>query len=268
MHKLVAALLSRDTDAFEDRIQRAIDAGSDHSLVQWHAFGNCSTRDLDCDLAQLERLTTTADAQNSEVWVRVAAFRHRRGESDAALDALRQAGAAAESRIYWPETLEAAYRALTAAGGFDANESAFIAHSIAASDRTHYQEVVQMCRERAGRQDWAIACLNYGRTSEAQSRAELAQLVAMAIQEIALKALDDDRELARVRKRLEDRHAELAEARSKPESRLIDEILMTEAGLFAYIEALQAGTERSARRSILNAVERLQATNPSLDCVP
>lgn len=266
-HKLIAALLSRNTDAFGDHLLDALAVGADDSLVLWYAFGNCSGDRVDCNATNLERLITTLDAQNSEVWIRVAVNRYARGDDEAALDAIRRAAAASESRIYWPETMEAAYRALNAAGGFDATDSAILAHGLAASDFPRYQEITEMCRAQSEiSYDWALACLEYGRTSENQSRADLAILVAYFVQESALEALGDDRQLASVKQQRESFRSAPRTTATGADSRVVDAFLMTEPGLFAYLDLLKAGTERSAQLAVGDEIKRLQAVNPSLDC--
>ena len=267
-HKLVAALLSRNTDAFGDRLQAALALGADDPLVLWYAFSNCSGDPVDCNASNLERRITTVDAQNSEVWIRVAVNRYARGDDDAALDAVRRAAAAGESRIYWPETMEAAYRALNAAGGFDATNSAILAHGLAASDFPRYQEITKMCRDQSAvSYDWALACLDYGRTSQKQSRADLAVLVGYFVQESALEALRDDRELARVKQQREAFRSAPLRATTETEIRIVDSFVMTEPGLFAYLDLLKAGTERSARLAVGDEIKRLQAANRALDCI-
>ena len=208
-------------------------------------LANCSEDRVECNASNLERRITTVDAQNSEVWIRVAVSRYARGDDDAALDAVRRAAAAGESRIYWPETMEAAYRALNAAGGFDATNSAILAHGLAASDFPRYQEITNMCRDQSAvSYDWALACLDYGRTSQKQSRADLAVLVGYFVQESALEALRDDRELARVKQQREAFRSSPLRTTTETEIRIVDSFVMTEPGLFAYLGlALRAGTE-------------------------
>ena len=125
-----------------------------------------------------------------------------------------------------------------------------------------------MCRDQSAvSYDWALACLDYGRTSQKQSRADLAVLVGYFVQESALEALRDDRELARVKQQREAFRSAPLRTTTEAEIRIVDSFVMTEPGLFAYLDLLKAGTERSARLAVGDEIKRLQAANRALDCI-
>ena len=90
----------------------------------------------------------------------------------------------------------------------------------------------------------------------------------MSVQLNALEAISDEREHARVSQRYEEWKTGWAEALAQPESKLVEHLLMTESGLFTYLDHLQTGNERTAHQAIVDDIRRLGDTRQLLDCIP
>ena len=134
-HLHVAALLEDDPAVRVELLDRAISRNRDDAFLLWGAVQICSESgaSVDCPLRDWEQRLIAVDGQNSESWVRVAANRYAAGEYDAALEAMRYASTAAESRAYWTEMIEMSERGFAAGSDYAFPERAFMALNVAAT---------------------------------------------------------------------------------------------------------------------------------------
>jgi hypothetical protein len=119
-HLHLAALLERESVSRIDLMARAVALTPDDPFVLWGAVHICAEERAakGCPLRDWEERLLKVDGQNSESWIRVAANRYKAGESDSALDALRHAATAAETRAYWTETIEMVERGFAAGSDY------------------------------------------------------------------------------------------------------------------------------------------------------
>jgi hypothetical protein len=191
---LGAAALFADSAADQvGDITRALAGGRDNALLFSLAVQICDDvlDAVDCPIEKWEGELLRVDGQNRYAWLRVAANRLRRGEPDAALEAMQRAASAAETRAYWPGTLDMLDRARVAAGDYQFSDRA--ARSMAAANIPDYAAYAQMCRTQSpASAAWASACLRYGQQAELQDTTALGRAAARAIQVASLGASGND----------------------------------------------------------------------------
>lgn len=266
-HRVVAALLDRQSDRLHERIRGALAAGPRDPVVLWQIYSLCRVEGHGCAPPGVEAALTDLDGENSEVWIRVAARRYRNGQHAEALEAVTRAAAAAETDIYWVETVESAYRALTAAGGFIVDDRIGAAFGLAAGSVPVYGDVSTMCRtESVRRTDWALACLDYGRTAEAQSKTYLGVSFALGLQKLALEALHEPDALDEVERREQALRDEFVGTAASDWRQVEGAVMRSERLLFAYLDALETGTEASARRRASEELLRIGVPAPESTC--
>lgn len=190
-------------------ISRALDADPGNPLHIWGAVQICMTASAewnenrtDCPLEVWQARLLKADPQNREVWAYAAVNLLAAGKESGALKAMQKAGALTESRVFWPETVEMLERGLAA--GTDWPFMGRATEAIGVAGRNLFNELRPMglCRDQSEvSQDWAYACLAYGRQNELNPPSELARSPAIAIQQYALTALGNEEGLAQLNAR-------------------------------------------------------------------
>lgn len=271
-HLHLAALLESDSDARVDLLGKAIlNSPSDPSIV-WSAVRVCSESavTLGCPLSDWEQRLIAVDGQNSESWIRIAANRHAAGDTDAALEAMQHAATAAETRIYWPETVEIFERGLAAAGSeYPFPERAGMAFGFAAVMLPRYGDYTKMCVDQASQSaEWAYTCLRYGELAENQSKTEIGVSIGRSMQKLALEALGEIEKAAEIERRLERRRSERLSADIE-HTKLIERLMVSNPTMFSsYLAATRSVGEVAARRQITAGIERLLEQQPELACEP
>ena len=271
-HLHLAALLDDHAVSRIELLERAVSVNPNDGFLLWSAVQICvEERDATgCPLRDWEQRLLEIDGQNSESWVRVAANRYAAGESDAALEAMRHAGSAAESRAYWTETIEMVERGFAAAGGDHAfPEQAAMAFGFAASQLPNYGDYVTMCKEQSARSvDWAYACLAYGELVENQGKTDLGVAVARSIQKLAFEALDDLESTTAVEQRRQAHRQEMRDSVGDSQA-TIERLIVSSPALFsAYLAAVRTHGESGARAYLANETSRILQEHPELACEP
>ncbi len=268
-HLHVAALLEEDPVSRFELLDRALSLSPSDPLLVWSAVRICS-EDVGataCPLRDWERLLVALDGQNSESWVRVAANRYAAKEADAALEAMRYAATAAESRAYWTETVELIERGLAAGTDFGFPERAGMAFGIGVAELPRYGDYFNMCKERSAENtEWAYVCLAYGELVENQGKSDMAVSIARSIQRVALESMGEAEKAAQVQQQLEaDRQARMESANAY--NPIVERLLFSNPTLFSsYLAAIRSVGEQAARRQITAEIERLTEQQPGLAC--
>jgi hypothetical protein len=179
-------------------MDRAVALTPIDAFVLWGAVHICAEeREANgCLLRDWEERLLKVDGQNSESWIRVAANRYKAGEPDSALDALRHAATAAETRAYWADTIGMVERGFAAGSDYAFSERVLMAFGFAASELSNYRDYVTMCKEQSAKNvDWAYTCLAYGELVENQGKTDMGVSIARSIQLLALEALGGEEKL-------------------------------------------------------------------------
>lgn len=270
-HLHLAALLEDDPAMRFELLDGAISRNSSDPFLVWGAVQICSDaiESMPCPLRDWEQLLIAVDGQNSESWIRVAANRYAANEHDAALEAMRYASTAAESRAYWTEMIEMIERGFAAGSDFGFPERAGMAFGFAASELPPYGDYVRMCEERSVQSvDWAYACLAYGELVENQGKTEMGVAIARSIQRLSLEGLGEVEKAAEVQQRIEARGQERLDS-IKDHNPNIQRLILSNPTLFtAYLAAIRSEGEEAARRQITTQIERLLEQQPELACEP
>ena len=269
-HLHLAALLSNDPVAQVKLIEQAISRSPSDPFLLWSAVRICSDPVVspDCPLGDWVQRLIMVDGQNRESWIRIAANRLAVGEADAALKAMQHAATAAETRIYWTETVEMTERGLAAAGAdHPFSERAEMAFGIAATMLPVYSDYTRMCAKQAPLSaDWAYGCLGYGELAENQGKTETDVAIGRQIQKTAYEALGELEKAADVANRLQ-RHRRERLSADFAHTQLIDRLLVSNPTMFwAYLAAIRSVGEEAARRKITADIERIIAQQPDLAC--
>ena len=268
-HLHLAALLEEDPVLRFELLNNAISHGPSDPYLLWGAVQICSeaAETMPCPLRDWEQLLIAVDGQNSESWVRVAANKYAANDRDAALQAMRYAATAAESRAYWTETVEMVERGLAAGGDFAFSERAGMAFSIAASELPRYGDYVRMCEENSAQSpDWAYTCLAYGELVENQGKTEMGVSIARSIQKVALERMGELEKAAQVQQRIEAHRQERIDS-AKARNPTIERLIFSNPNLFSsYLAAIRSVGEHAARRKIAADIERIIEQQPNLAC--
>ena len=271
-HLHLAALLEDESTSRIELLDRAISQSPNDAFLLWRAVQIC-TEEKDataCDLADWERRLLIIDGQNSESWLRVAANRYKAGEIDAALEAMRHAATAAETRIYWTETIEMAERGLAAAGSnYSFRERAAMAFGFAATKLPKYSDFTAMCKEQSLRSaDWAYTCLGYGELAENQGKTVIGVSIGRSMQILALEALGEEDKLAAVEARQQSSRQEWLEGIGKNHV-ATERLMFSNPAVFsAYLAAVRTHGEVVARAYLTDETSRLLREQPELACQP
>ncbi|MDJ0906803.1 MAG: hypothetical protein QNI96_12335 [Woeseiaceae bacterium] len=268
-HLHVAALLEDDPASRFELLNAAILRNTSDPFLVWGAVQICSEaiEAMPCPLRDWERLLIAVDGQNSESWIRVAANRYAASDYDEALEAMRHASTAAESRAYWTEMIEMIERGFAAGSDFGFPERAGMAFGFAASELPRYGDYVKMCEERSSQSvDWGYACLAYGELVESQGKTEMGVAIARSIQRLALEGLGEAEKAAEVQRRIEARRQERLDS-IKDRNPAIERLIFSNPTLFsAYLAAIRSEGEENARHRIGIEIERLLKQQPELAC--
>ena len=268
-HLHLAALLSDDPEARVELLTRAIALNPADPFLIWSAVNICveSGAGQRCPLGEWEKRLIEVDSQNSESWVRVAANRYAAGEHDKALDAMRHASTAAESRVYWTDTIEMAERGLAAASDYAFPERAGMAFGFAAMRTPVFGDYLQMCKAQSATSvEWAHACLAYGELVERQGKTEMGVSIARALQKIVFEALGQLEQAAEIEQRIEARRqARLAAL--DDHNPAVESVFFSTPSLFSvFLEKMRSEGEQSAWQGIAAEVDRLLERRPELAC--
>ncbi|MEM8685390.1 MAG: hypothetical protein AAGF72_18355 [Pseudomonadota bacterium] len=269
-HLHLAALLEDDPALRIELLSRAISNSPSDPFLLWRMVQVCpgSAEFIECSPRVWEQRLIAVDGQNSESWLRVASNRYRAGETGAALHAMRHAAAAAESRIYWTETIEMIERGLAAAGSdFPFPERAGMAFGLASMALPMYGDITAMCLEQSSLSaDWAYTCLGYGALAEKQAKTEIGVSVGRSIQKLALEALGEREQAAEVEQRIQKRREEMLDS-IEEHNPAIEHLIISSPALFStYLAAIRSDGEEAARHRITAEIKRLLEHRPELAC--
>jgi hypothetical protein len=239
----VAIMAADDGPQRAAAIERAMAVGSQNATVVWAAVQMCTRANERRRCPEWEDALQKLDSENSEVWIRLAASAYERDDTAKALDALRRASTAAETRDYFPETVAMLERALDAAGGHDFPQRVDLAFALAGTNLPSYESYVGMCSKQSKLDaEWAQTCLDYGRLVERQGKTEIGIAIAQSIQFAALEAMGDTgaAENVQARKAARDRANAVVDARG-------DFFVFGTPRLFGeYLAAMREHGERAA----------------------
>ncbi|MEM6809567.1 MAG: hypothetical protein AAF574_10045 [Pseudomonadota bacterium] len=267
-HLHVAAILTDDRDRRFALMDRAIAIDPTDPLLVWRAVQMCSGREAParCLSRDWERQLIAVDGENSESWIQIAANRYAEGDVDSALMALRRASTAAESRAYWPETVEMIERGLAASSDFTFPERANMAFGFAAAIPSSYYDHYVMCKDQSQKDsEWAYACLAYGELVEARGKEEMSVSHARSMQWVALDASGEKKRAEELRRRIEARSR--ARLESYSERMPVDRLIVSSPAVFsAYLAAVKAEGGASAMRAMSDEFERQLELRPELAC--
>jgi len=268
-HLHLAALLEVDPASRFELLRTAISRNPSDAFLVWGAVQICSgaIETMPCPLREWERLLVAVDGQNSESWIRVAANRFAASDYDEALEAMRHASTAAESRAYWTEMIEMIERGFAAGSDLGFPERAGMAFGIAASELPRYGDYVKMCEEQSAQSvDWGYVCLAYGELVESQGKTEMGVAIARSIQRIALEGLGKVEKAAEVQRRIEARRQERLDS-IKDYNTPVERLIVSNPTLFsAYLAAVRSEGEEAARKKISIEIEQLIEQQPDLSC--
>lgn len=270
-HLHLAAMLADDPATRLGLLENAIALHPNDSFLLWDAVRICSeTKEtMQCPLREWERLMVAVDGQNTEAWIRVAANRYAANEYDAALEAMRYASSAAESRVYWTETIEMIERGFAAGSDLDFAERAFAAITIASLQLPRYRDYLRMCEDRSVHStDWAFACLAYGERVQSQGKTEMGVSISRDIQRIALEGLGEKEKAAGIKQRQERLREEKLASISEHNARTGRLIVSSPTLFSAYLAAIRSEGEVPAWRQLTVEVERMIEQQPELACDP
>ena len=177
---------------------------------------------------------------------------------------MRFASAAAESRIYWPDTMESIERALRAVGGLSFVERATLANGVASSELPRFNGLTTMCTEQSAESlEWAYTCLRYGELVERQAKTLIGIAIAGSVQRLALEAMGESESAVAVEERIEASRQESVGSYDEKVMLLI----MTNQNLFyAWVAAIKSVGEVAAKGHIAADIERLIRQRPELAC--
>ena len=270
-HLHLAAMLADDPVTRFRFLEDAIAQNSTDPFLLWNAVRICSetVETTPCPLREWERLLLAADGQNSESWIRVAANRYAANEKNAALEAMRYASAAAESRAYWTDMVEMIERGFAAGSDYDFPERASMAFAIASLQLPRYRDYLRMCEDSSVYSaDWAYACLAYGERLERQGKTEMGVSISRAIQRLALAGLGESEKVAEIQHREELLREERLVSINKYNSAAARLTVSSPALFSAYLAAIESEGEMLALRRMRVEVERLIEQQPELACDP
>ena len=262
-HLHVAALIEKDFETSLQLMQRALEINPDSAVALWTAANMCTSplKTAACPLDEWVQRLVKIDGHNSEAWMLAATTSYAAGDTDAALEAMRQAAAAPETRIFWPDILELAERSLAAGGDFSFAERVSMAFGLIRMP--DYRQYTKMCREQSAQNaQWAALCLAYGEHAEQQSKTRLGTAMARSIQSIALEEMGDRSGHAEIQARIQEIRAQRwADTKSGKDSWL--GFALYSPPLFeAYVKATRAVGEEEAAAYVMNEARRLLDQEP------
>lgn len=247
-HRL-AAVLSGEVDSRATLFGQMAVPESSNPLVLWHNLLLCRrTEREDCPVGDLEARLLAADPANGEAWMHVAVGRYARGDRAGALAAMQQAGAAAESRAYWFETIDLIDRALVATAGFDHYVRFGFGVGAAASTLPDWPSGI--CREESAESvDWAQACAEYGALTELRNDTVIGQMIAAGIRIQAVRNLGYEEQAAELEAVSDAREPQLTRLSS-----VVGLMVASDSAYFSrYFEMQRVGGEQEVMERFLRA---------------
>ena len=256
--RLFAAQLADSPDDRIDIFRRTIDSGDVSPHFLWSAVNACLIyrERVPCPAEDWLKRLLDVDSENSEVWMRAAAFYYATDDLDRAKQALERASIAYEADNYWYEDVMSAKAGADAVGGFSERASYLMATGFAAAYPGPEQLYTDMCRDMSLKDpDWAYACAAYGERAGETATTIMARQIAKAIHANALVALG------------EPENGERIEALRAPAKTLSDrEMLRYPDSIMLYMSALERGSESDAVEELLAENERRRRNPTPPEC--
>lgn len=269
-HLHAAAIMTSDDPARQIAlVQRALSRSPNDAFLLYHAVQFCaeSAGAVACPLEQWERRLVEAASENSEAWALVATSRYTTGRQSGALEALKHAAGAAESRAYWPDTVELLERSLAAAASLEFATRSGLAFGLAAQNFRSYGPLTEMCRARpADNIEWAYACLAYGRLAESRGSTVMTVSIGQGLQTIALESLDDTDEMVKLERRVQESRRRQKAVLGHEDQSLLVRWIMTPTGFARHIEYLKRHGELAANRIMLEEIDRYRGELSGIGC--
>lgn len=254
--KLFAAQLADSAEASIEILRSAIDGGEVSPHFLWSAVNAClvARQSVACPAEDWLNQLLAVDSENSEAWIRAAAYHYEENDLERAKASLDRAAIAYESNSYWYEDIMAAKAGADAVGGFSERATYLMAVGFAAAFPSPQQVYAEMCNDMSGRDpEWARSCAAYGERAGEMGSTIMTQQLARAIQASALVALGEPADSDRI-----------AALKAPPRLASDREMLRYPDSIIVYLSALERGSEASAVEALLeeNARHHRSATPP------
>lgn len=271
-HLLFSTFLEKSPVQKVALVQSALLQNPSDALLLWHAVQICTAYadTSGCPLREWEQRLSDLDGHNSETWMRIAANRHREGDEESAMDAMRKAATSPSTSIFWTETIAMSERSLSASSDLSFPERAGMAFGLAATNLPRFGDFVNMCETKSEQiTDWTFTCLDYGRLAEDQSKTDIGVSIALAIQNLALAALGDESSAAAATARHDKHKEKMRDLFGAIDLAAVEHLVFSSPALFyAYLEMIRTHGESGARSFLADEVNRLLEQQPELACTP
>ncbi len=192
-HRHAKALISRDKDVRIDLLTQILSDDPNNVLALWHAAHTCSdmAKEHPCPLENWLQQLASLDGENSQTWALIAYNHFIKGNQSEALESMRRAGSASESRSYFKETTQMFQAALVSIGSFTRYEELQLGTVFGRAWQPAVRVYQSMCREQTDREfEWAQACRDYGAANTYSTETLRSAKIANAIHVDALNRLD------------------------------------------------------------------------------
>jgi hypothetical protein len=267
-HLHVAARLASDPAERIELLERALSINPWEPILLWGAVQMCSElkSTTACPLQDWGKRLVEVDSKNTETWARIAANQYAAGDTASAFAAMQRASSAAESSMYWPESIGMLERAYAASTNLSFGQRATSAFGMVWLPQ--YGDIIEMCRvEAAISLEWGDACLRYGELLEVQGKTDFGFAIARAIQRETYKALgkNSQAEALQARTRTLREESALSEQAYDPAE---DMLMISTPKLFAaYLADVRSKGENIARGDSRAMVRDILRRRPELGCV-
>ncbi len=201
-HILMAALFGtdRNSESRIDAMTKAMQAAPDDRLIIWNFLDSCAAlpNAAICRDQYVENRAIEVDGNNGQLWARISGFRFKRGEVNAALDALRKASTAPDFKEYWIEHVGLFVRGLAAANSAPYRDRIVQAIGMAAAMVSDINLVIDACDTNAVESaEWLHSCVQFGERMELDGHTFLSKSVGLRIQQKMYSISGDkDKEVA------------------------------------------------------------------------
>lgn len=182
-HQLTRFVMNRKTpQRFEQMTDTILSADQNDPYVLWHAVAACNTAasyDACRSAEQWVQRLTAIDADNSEAWAEAAGFYFNRSQPDKALDAMRQAISAPDTRHLYGPTIAAIAYGLNAATDLPDWQRAKEAFGFAGANQASMQHT-RACQLNRALEDieWIDVCERYFEMILERPSRELHRMIA------------------------------------------------------------------------------------------
>lgn len=211
-----------------------------------------------CTARDAEEGVLRVGSSNGAIWARVAAWRHRTGDRDGALDALRRAATAPAYDGYWIDQFLLIERALAASTNYTYVQRVSAAIGFPSALVGHDIDSVRICEGEIGAAEWRQVCISHGARLEADADTAIGVAAGIQLQGLVHRANGNLVGLARTQRRLRELHELLRSSIIPGETVLYgDEMVLTE-----YVAELTGHGELAAMRYLR---EELARREPSID---